>query len=359
MDAKITKARIGHMLSYDWIKIVAICAVVVVVWVLLFTTLAPRATLGQTFEIYVYSRVSLRSNLGSLDSLHGNNSLSYSALSYDVLDMSQNNLIDGSENTVMSAHFAAGQGDVLFISSYEYDSGEDDENGDPVMTSDLYEYITGYMGYSAWLGGENEYPYGSAQNNPNRQDYLTSCRQYLEQYYTGDIAAASAEQDKQAIEEDFRARIDGDNRYKRESQIQAGLVQEYERIEDLRIAYNNVVGYLSADNKGADGETPTLSIPGLDLTVQSENDENGDGTVDGNDTRQVKGYFSFDLSNVPGLENILTTTRSADETATSQSVNMVIVNPRMQEEALRYEQITFLDYIIKESARLKDLNSGS
>ena len=31
MDAKITKNRVGHLLSYDWIKILAICAAVVVV----------------------------------------------------------------------------------------------------------------------------------------------------------------------------------------------------------------------------------------------------------------------------------------------------------------------------------------
>ena len=60
---------------------------------------------------------------------------------------------------------------------------------------------------------------------------------------------------------------------------------------------------------------------------------------------------------MPGLENLLVTSRSEDGTRTSESVNMVILNPRLQEEALRYEQITFLDYLVKESARLQELES--
>lgn len=54
MDAKITKQRLGLLLSYDWIKILGICAAAVLVWALLFTTMATRATNGQSFEMYLY-----------------------------------------------------------------------------------------------------------------------------------------------------------------------------------------------------------------------------------------------------------------------------------------------------------------
>ena len=57
MDAKITKSRLGLLLSYDWIKIIGICVAAVLVWTLLFTTLATRATSGQIFEIYAYAGV--------------------------------------------------------------------------------------------------------------------------------------------------------------------------------------------------------------------------------------------------------------------------------------------------------------
>lgn len=350
MDAKITKSRIGHMLSYDWIKILALCAAVVVVWVLLFTTLAPRATRGQTFEIYVYPNVRM-GTFGDLGSLHGDNALTYEALSYDVLDMSANTtLTDDTVNTVLSAHFAAGQGDVVFISSERYDSGQKDENDNAVMTSDLEQFLAAYVYNCTWLGGDAEYPLTASEENANTQDYLTACAAYLSQYYTGDITETSAEQDRQAIETDFRARADGDNRYKKESQILAGLEKEYGRIENLRVAYNNVVGYLG------DG---TLSVTEVDLTVRSETDVNGDGTVNDSDTVQKKGYFSFDLSDVPGIDYMFTTSRVTDENGAwkGDSVNMIVLNTRLQEEALRYEQVTFLDYIVKECARRQELES--
>ena len=193
-------------------------------------------------------------------------------------------------------------------------------------------------------------PLTASEENANTQDYLTACAAYLSQYYTGDITADSAEQDRQAIETDFRARADGDNRYKKESQILAGLEKEYGRIENLRVAYNNVVGYLG------DG---TLSVTEVDLTVQSETDVNGDGTVNDSDTVQKKGYFSFDLSDVPGIDYMFTTSRVTDENGAwkGDSVNMVVLNTRLQEEALRYEQVTFLDYIVKECARRQELES--
>lgn len=341
MDAKITKTRLGHMLSYDWIKIIGLCAVVVVVWILLFTTLAPRATTGQLLEVYVYTNVTMDSRaVGDLNKLHENG-----ALSFDALDYSVNELTDDSVSIVLPAHFSAGQGDIMFVSSYRYDSGQVDENKQPVYTSDLEQFVGSYIGTCVWLGGEAEPPYGSDASNPNTLDYLTSCANYLGRYYPDGL---DGDLDRPAVETDFRARIAGDNRYKKESQIVAGLEEECARLTNLRDAYLRVRGYL---------ENGTLSVTALDLTVQSEKDENGDGTVDSNDLKQVKGYFSFDLSNVRGLEHLITTTRSEDGTATAQSVNMIVLNTRLQEESSRYEQVTYLDYLVRESARLADLES--
>ena len=42
MDAKITKERLGLLLSYDWIKIACICIAAVAAWLLLFTSTATR-----------------------------------------------------------------------------------------------------------------------------------------------------------------------------------------------------------------------------------------------------------------------------------------------------------------------------
>ena len=338
MDAKITKARIGHMLSYDWIKIVALCAIAVVVWILLFTTLAPRATEGQKLEVYVYPNVDVDSQaFGGLDKLHREGALSYNALDYSV-----NELTDESVSVVLPAHFGAGQGDIMFVSSYRYDSGQKDEEGNAVMTSDLEKFVSGYVDNCVWLGGEAQHPFASGAN-ANTQDYLGGCGAYLGRYFPDGLEGAL---DRQAAEEDFRARIGGDNRYKTEEQTLAGIEDECARLEALRDAYLRVCGYLK------DG---TISVTKLEMQMETGEDENGDGVVDSSDVQTVEVYFSFDLSDVPGLENLIATDRSEEGTTTAQSVNMVILNTRLQEECARYEQVTYLDYIVRESARLADL----
>ena len=47
MDAKITKSRLGLLLSYDWIKIVGICVAVVLLWLLIFTMTAVLPASGE------------------------------------------------------------------------------------------------------------------------------------------------------------------------------------------------------------------------------------------------------------------------------------------------------------------------
>ena len=116
------------------------------------------------------------------------------------------------------------------------------------------------------------------------------------------------------------------------------------RIERLLEGYNNVMGYL---------EDGTVSITSVEAQVRGNKDENGDGRVDENDVIDATLQYSFDLSNVTGLDKLLTSTRSADGTSTKEGVNMIVLNTRLQEEALRYEQITFLDFIVRESARLQ------
>ena len=54
MDAKITKTRLEQMLSYDWIKIVAVALAAILAWSLVFTMSATRITTTQQFVIMNY-----------------------------------------------------------------------------------------------------------------------------------------------------------------------------------------------------------------------------------------------------------------------------------------------------------------
>lgn len=338
MDAKITKKRLGHMLSYDWIKIIAICAAVVFVWVMLFATLATRATMGQTFEIYVYTGITVHTDrISNLNMLHSNGALSYDVLDYNFTTLSE-------PNTQLSAYMPNNQGDVMFITDTVItETTTDEETGTEETTitdyGDLHTFLNNYLSYISWAGEVGEVDiYGK---NVAAESYFGNCAAYLSEFYkdkdgdgTGDIdPASSPEQDTEKIESAFRSRIRKDKRYKRESDIKEGLEREYDRIEKLRVAYNNVEGYF------ADG---TLGIREKELTLETDSDEDGN-----NDT--VKVQYAIDLSGIRNIEDFMINNKTEDENGagTGKDLCMLILNEKSQEAALRYEAVTFLDYIVK------------
>ena len=71
MDNRFTKKRIANMLSYDWIKMIAVVLGIVFVWILAFTIGAPRASEGQVFGVYYYV---------------GNNSFAYKKAADELAD---------------------------------------------------------------------------------------------------------------------------------------------------------------------------------------------------------------------------------------------------------------------------------
>jgi hypothetical protein len=61
MDIKVNGSRLKNLLSYDWVKMLASIIAGIVVWTLLFTTLATRATVGEEFYFVIYDNVSTES----------------------------------------------------------------------------------------------------------------------------------------------------------------------------------------------------------------------------------------------------------------------------------------------------------
>lgn len=326
MDAKITKKRLGIMLSYDWIKIIAICAAVVVVWALIFTMTATRATIGQQFGVYGYPGVTIETGrLGSLDKLHENK-----ALSYDVLDYSINTYGSRSDaGTVLSAHIPAGSADVMFTNAIDTvdDKGDDDPSNDTVTQVNGYQtFIQTYRAHCAWLGDPDAsvlgYTYGS--------NYFLDCENYLNRFFfneAGDPDWANGTLNTEAAESHFRSRMDRDKRYKNEKQIQAGLEDEYERLNALRDAYVKVQGWLQ------DG---TLSLREAQIQVSEATDDAP--------AEYETWVYAFDLSNVPNITYLL---RNSERDGSAEGLCMSIINTGSSgEEDRRYEPYTFLAYIV-------------
>lgn len=325
MDAKITKSRLGLLLSYDWIKIVGICVAVVLLWLLIFTMTATRATTGQSFELYAYGGVRFTpENLGDLDELHEKG-----AFSEDVLDFAAQSVTeDQYQDMILQAWFAAGQGDAILLADSEPTL---DENGNVTAYTGLTEFLRSdsYRSNSYWLGEDG---YETDGRVVYEKSYFTQCAEYLNRFYPGGYEGGTLENmDRAAVEKNFRARIEGDKRYKNEVQIAEGLEKEYARIQNLRDAFAAVYEWTHNDS----AEDP------VELRVSRiEYDSNGDGTADGT----FEWTFAFDLSNIKNITRFAG--NNSDGPSTSEGLCLVALSGGcLNEVDLAFEQFTLLKYL--------------
>ena len=221
MDAKITKGRLGHLLSYDWLKMAGLCAIAVVLCLVLFTTIAARASAGQIFEIFTYAGVYTdEEELGDLDKLK-----SRGALSYEVLDMSSTLITADTGSLLFSVRFAAGEGDIVVTVD---GGGTQDENGNYTALEGLKDFLYGYRGgcYSLSLDGKD---YSDEQGVSSR-NYFTRCEQYLGTYFrnaAGEADWREGTRDESALHTDFLARVKGDRRRSRRDRVPTALLGEW------------------------------------------------------------------------------------------------------------------------------------
>lgn len=327
MDAKITKKRLGLLLSYDWIKIAAICAAAVMLWLVLLTSLATRATKGQCFDIYTYIGVRLSTNeLGSLDTLQEKN-----ALSNDVLDLTSYTLTeDGYEDMILSVRFQTGEGDIMLIA----DTADTvDGSGNVTRYGGLRDYLSGYMSCSACLN--TDLTGYEDQNGYMYTNYFADCEEYLNGFFftDGQPDYENGTLDKEIAEARFRERIKKDKRYKKEAQKAAAVQGEFERLENLRSSYVRLKGWVTGDDENAPIRVRTCNAPA---------DVDGDGTISAGEGTPVQ--FAFDLSNLENITKLAGNTANADNMA--QDLCMVIVETGSTGETdMRFEQITFLTYL--------------
>ena len=332
MDAKITKQRLGLLLSYDWIKIIGICAAAVLVWALLFTTMATRATNGQSFEMYLYQGVSLSSSV-NVETLHTRDE--NDVLSYDVLNFSSMTLDSSAMDTILSARFAAGQGDVLFA---PYTEPTKDEDDNIIAYNGFDDFIGWYFSNALWLDpdlseehSKHTITNGSGETVGQFNNYFYDCAQYLNRFYNGDWKSGTL--DEATVRANFDERMKGDKRYKNEAQREAGRQKEIVRIQNLRDAFENVLGWVSSDD-----ENSPVRIKTTELSVILES---------GGEAQTVEWNLSFDLSNIDHLTDFIGYPGGENGTRIADNLCMVVLNTGSSgEEDLRYEPFMLLDYLV-------------
>ena len=331
MDAKITKKRLGQMLSYDWLKIVLVAAAVILVWTLAFTTTATRIKPSQSFGIFNYCGSTVTAKYSDYPLLTEN------LFSYEVIERSAQDVTTGGEEyalQIMEARLTTDEVDVLFAADIEGGYLQYTVDGETKNTTFLEDFLYRFYGYSYRLDGEN--------------GYLAQMANYLNGYYGGDYLNAD-NLDEAKIESDFRARIakNKDKRYKKEAQIQAGIQGEIERIEKYRqslVDFNEYLdlGYISLTEK-------TLYF--------SDNDGN---------PMPITGCFSINVCPNEKMQDLKkdvyyrvssTDEETGEESTktTAENMNIVIINDAETESGFEFERLAFVNYLVQ--THCSDLNS--
>lgn len=104
------RKKFANALSYDWLKICAFTLIAVVFWVMVFSVISPRISLGQTFYLYSYGNIESPKSRELLKSAQRDG-----ALSYDIRELVPMSIPikDGSQK--LTAYLGAGEGDIMVV----------------------------------------------------------------------------------------------------------------------------------------------------------------------------------------------------------------------------------------------------
>jgi hypothetical protein len=321
MDAKITKKRLGLMLSYDWFKIALAAVALIVAWVLIFTSTATRLTTAQEFTVLNYTGTTAGSGFTNLK-----NKTDW--FSYDIQKVIATDASAAGNDavTIMQTRFATHDGDAVIVADttegmkgvIEYEDAQGQKQ--TVTPTHLQAYLMRYVDYTAKLDGED--------------GYFARMESYLAQYYALPFAE-NAQPDKQKIETDFRARIKklNDKRYKNETQIKAGVQDEIQRIEMIYQSLFTFYAYLDA------------GYIALEETTYYQMDKTGK-------TEAVTGVYSINLAknvNRAELRQLAYYSLSEQDNApSSENLNIVLLNVAEEKYSYgNYESLIFINKIVE------------
>lgn len=234
MDAKITKQRLGLMLSYDWIKIIFAAIAGIVAWALIFTMTATKLTSSQRFTIFNYTgNVSFSQNFyDEYDALKAKGVFSYEIMELNVGDMT---IDDRYGSQILETRMATGEGNAIFVGDELNKKAAYQENGETKYKSYVDSFVLGWDNYILDLDPESE------------TGFFKRMEAYLDGFYDKGYANKESVLDKAKVEREFRARVkkNKDKRFKTEKQIQKGITQEEARIDKYRTALLKFNDYLA------------------------------------------------------------------------------------------------------------------
>ena len=334
MDAKITKKRLAGMLSYDWIKIVALSVAAIIVWMLIFTMTATRITPAQQFTVFNYYCNGALSNTDF--SATYAKAFSDNVFSYEVIETNYNDLVTSGEyaSTILQARVSTDEGDVIFIPNIgDEDTQTTDENGETVYESTYLE--TFFSGY-----------YTSVFNlDPEAEDgYFKRMENYLNGFYGGDYENGTLDEEK--VKSAFVTRIEKnkDKRFKKEAQIEQGKADEVERIKKYRDALVAFYGYL---DEGLVAFTEVAATNGNGDTVRQ-----GKYALDLCPNTDTMGGLSKQFYYMTTEDYVSDGETKSRSVRSAKNMNVMFFNMSGTEDSFEYESLLYVNYLI-ENCRTK------
>ncbi len=329
MNAKITKARLRTMLSYDWFKIILSAAALIFGWVFVFNATSTKIMDSQQFAICNHmSNAIFEGNIyNDLNEQLREGKLTHETLEVDVFDLAAN---DTGTGEVLDTYANVNMLDLIYVSQ------QPDENTSYTETDAEGNEVVSYeKNYLETFTGR----YGTMLHNLSFTDengYFYRLEKHLNRYYTEGYEGSSA-LDTAKIEEDFRARAKGDKRYKTESQIKKGIEGDIDRIQKYRAALLAFKGYLAA------GRVEIVNVPSL--------------KEDGSDLWQGNGNFAINIckreADSAALSKYVGYSKEyVDENGKTKysvtALNMCVCffNSNGNEEAHRYEALVYLTNLL-------------
>ena len=138
MDNRFTKKRIANMLSYDWIKMLAVVLGIVFVWILSYTIGAPRASEGQVFGVYYYVGDNAFAYKKDAGEVAGELVFTKKIFSYDILDYTSRVITNDHYGELMMTSVSVSEGDIMI--------SVDSEEGLKNNASEVRKMLDGYVG---------------------------------------------------------------------------------------------------------------------------------------------------------------------------------------------------------------------
>lgn len=196
MDNKITKKRLNHVFSYEWVAMIFVTVAIVFLWELCYSFFSVKLTPGQRYRIFYDYNIDDNQADAFLDVLEMNDTFSY-----DVLEVKFEQVLK--QSSVLYNRNQLGITDAIVTDIYN-------SNGQSFDTPHYRaaEIIDEYKMYSY-------------------DGLLSKAQNYVDSFKTSGIL------DDAKLRSIFCARMKNDNRFRTPEQIETGINLERARIEKL------------------------------------------------------------------------------------------------------------------------------